>query len=159
MTLAASLCVCRASIVMTAPARSVNAFSSSRTAGISLDFASTATWPRNRTGAVRQGRDQVRGLPVPVFRAADGLAVNRDHQPSAGPRRPGVQPGAEDMVEPVGADQGERAPEGDSSARPRAAPSPVSTSALASAIHYPIAANDLDLAVTAAMPTASRPAS
>ena len=46
MTCAVSLCVCIASIVMTAPARSVNAFSRSRTAGISLDFASTATCPR-----------------------------------------------------------------------------------------------------------------
>ena len=46
MTCAVSLCVCIASIVMTAAARLANAFSRSRTAGISLDFASTATWPR-----------------------------------------------------------------------------------------------------------------
>ena len=46
MTCAVSLCVCIASIVMTAPARPVNALSSSRTAGISFDRASAATWPR-----------------------------------------------------------------------------------------------------------------
>jgi hypothetical protein len=47
----------------------------------------------------------------------------------------------------------------DSSAGPRAAPSPASTSAPASAAHCPIAANDLDPAITAAIPTASSPAS
>ena len=66
----------------------------------------------DRADAVRQGRDQVRGLPVLVLRAADGLAVDRDHQPPAGPHGPGVQPGSEDPVEHVGADQGERAPVG-----------------------------------------------
>ena len=66
----------------------------------------------DRADAVRQGRDQVRGLLFLVLRAADGLAVDRDHQPAAGLRRPGMKPGAEDLVEHVGADQGERAPEG-----------------------------------------------
>ena len=47
----------------------------------------------------------------------------------------------------------------DSSAGPRAAPSAASTSGPASAAHCPIAANDRDPAITAAMPTASRPAS
>ena len=47
----------------------------------------------------------------------------------------------------------------DSSAGPRTAPSPASTSAPASAAHCPIAANDLDPAITAAIPTASSPAS
>jgi hypothetical protein len=41
----------------------------------------------------------MRGFLFPVPGAADGL------------RRPGVQPGANDLVEPVCADQGERAPE------------------------------------------------
>jgi predicted small secreted protein len=45
-----------ASIVRTTPARSENALSSSRTAGISLLFASTATWPRT--------------APMPCARAA-----------------------------------------------------------------------------------------
>ena len=61
--------------------------------------------------AVCQRRDQVRGLPGLVLGAADGLAVDGDHQPAAGPYRPGPQPGAEDLVQPVRADQGERAPE------------------------------------------------
>jgi hypothetical protein len=47
----------------------------------------------------------------------------------------------------------------DSSAGPRAAPSPASTSGPASAAHWPIAANDRAPAATAAIPTASSPAS
>jgi len=66
----------------------------------------------DRADAVCQRRDQVRGLPCLVLGAADGLAVDGDHQPAAGPRGPGVQPGAEHPVEHVGADQGERAPVG-----------------------------------------------
>jgi hypothetical protein len=65
----------------------------------------------NRADAVRQRRDQVRGLPVLAPRAADGLAVDGDHQPASGARGPGVQPGTESLVEDIGADQGERAPE------------------------------------------------
>src|SRR5690242_7253836 len=107
MTWAVSLCVCIASIVMTAPARSVNAFSRSRTAGISFDFAVTAACPEDYADAVRQRRDQVRGLPVPVRGAADGLAVDRDHQPAADLHGPGPQPGAEDLVQHVRADHGE----------------------------------------------------
>jgi hypothetical protein len=68
--------------------------------------------PEDRADAVRQPRDQVRGLPACALRAADGLAVDRDHQPPAGPHRPGVQPRTENPVEHVGADQRERAPEG-----------------------------------------------
>jgi hypothetical protein len=115
--------------------------------------------PEGRADAVRQGRDQVRSLSFLVLRAADGLPVDGDHQPAGGPHGPGPQPGAENLVEQVGADQGERAPEVDSSAGPRSAPSPASTSAPASAAHWPIAANDLDPAITAAIPTASSPAS
>jgi hypothetical protein len=66
----------------------------------------------NRADAVRQCRDQVRRLPCLVLRAADGLAVDGDHEPAAGLHRPGVQPGTEDPVEHVRADQGEGAPEG-----------------------------------------------
>ena len=47
----------------------------------------------------------------------------------------------------------------DSSAGPRAAPSTASTSGPASAAHCPIAANDRDSAITAAIPVASSPAS
>jgi hypothetical protein len=56
MACAVSCWVCIASIVKTAPARSANAVSSSRTAGISFDFSSTATWPRT--------------APIPCARAA-----------------------------------------------------------------------------------------
>jgi hypothetical protein len=47
----------------------------------------------DRADAVGQGRDQVRGLPVLALRAADGLAVDRDNQPTVGADSPGVQPG------------------------------------------------------------------
>jgi len=67
--------------------------------------------PEDRADAVRQRRHQVRGLPVLVLRAADGLAVDGDHQTAADLYGPGPQPGAEDLVEHVRADQGERAPE------------------------------------------------
>jgi len=66
----------------------------------------------DRADAVRQGRDQVRGLPVLVLGAADGLAVDGDHQPAAGLYGSGPEPGAEDPVEYISADQGEYAPEG-----------------------------------------------
>ena len=65
----------------------------------------------DRADAVRQRRDQVRGLPFLVPGAADGLAVDGDHQAAAGPHGPGVQPGAENPVEHIRVDQGERAPE------------------------------------------------
>jgi hypothetical protein len=66
--------------------------------------------PEDRADAVGQRRDQVRGLPGLVLRAADGLAVDGDDQPAAGPHGPGVQPGAKNLVEHIRADQGERAP-------------------------------------------------
>jgi hypothetical protein len=47
----------------------------------------------------------------------------------------------------------------DYSAAPRTAPSAVSTSGPASVAHWPIAVNDLDPAITAAIPAASSPAS
>ena len=82
MACAVSCWVCIASIVKTAPARSANAFSSSRTAGISLRFLVHGDLPEDRADAVRQGRDQVRGLPGLALRAADGLAVDGDDQPA-----------------------------------------------------------------------------
>jgi len=65
----------------------------------------------DRADTLRQGRDQVRGFLFPVPGAADGLAVDRDYQPAAGLRRPGVKPGANDLAGHARADQGERAPE------------------------------------------------
>jgi len=67
--------------------------------------------PEDRADAVRQRRDQVRGLPVLVLRAADGLAVDGDHQPAAGLHCPRPQPGTENPVEHIRADQGEGTPE------------------------------------------------
>ena len=67
--------------------------------------------PEDCADAVHQRRDQVRGLPVLVLRAADGLAVDGDHQPAAGLHRPGVQPGAGNPVEHVRADPGKPTPE------------------------------------------------
>jgi hypothetical protein len=58
----------------------------------------------DRAGAVREGRDQVRGLPGCVLGTADGFSVDGDHQAAAGLHRPGVQPGAENLVEHVRAD-------------------------------------------------------
>jgi hypothetical protein len=44
-----------------------------------------------------------------LFFAPRTVLPSIDHQPPAGLHRPGVQPGAEDPVERIGADQGERA--------------------------------------------------
>ena len=74
--------------------------------------------PEDRADAAGQRRDQVRGLPVPALRAADGLAVDRDHEPTSRPDRPGPQPRAQDPVEDIGAEQGERAPAGGLARRP-----------------------------------------
>jgi hypothetical protein len=63
--------------------------------------------PEDGADAVRQRRDQMRGLPVLVLGAADCLAADRDHQPAADPHGPGVQPGTEGLAEPGGAEQGE----------------------------------------------------
>ena len=67
--------------------------------------------PEDRADPGRQGRDQVRGLPGLVLRAADGLPVDGDDSPAAGLHRPGVQPGTGDPVENIWADQGEGPPE------------------------------------------------
>ena len=143
---------------MTAPARLANAFSSSRPRE-SRRLRGHRHLPEDRADAVRQRRDQVRGLPFLVLRAADGLAVDGDHPPAACLHRPGVQPGAEDPVEHIGADQGEGTPERGLLRRAADRASPASTSGPASAAHCPIAANDRDPAITATIPTASSPAS
>ena len=62
--------------------------------------------------AVGQCCDQMRGLPGLVLRTTDGLTVDGDHQPAAGPPRPRPQPGTENLVKHITVDQGERAPEG-----------------------------------------------
>ena len=104
-------------------------------------------------------RDEVRGLPFLVLRTADGLAVDGDHQPAAGlpalvcSQAPRTRSGISGLT------RANPRRNVDSSAGPRTAPSPASTSGPASAAHCPIAANDLDPAMTAAIPTASSPAS
>jgi hypothetical protein len=107
-----SCCVCIASIVRTAPDRPANAFSSSRTAGISLLFSSTATWPRTTPIPCARAATRCGASPPVPFAPRDGLAVDRDHQPTVGLHCPGPQPGTEDPVGYIGADQGERAAEG-----------------------------------------------
>jgi hypothetical protein len=84
------------------------------------------------------------GLPVPALRAPDGLAVDRDHQPSADLEGPGVCSQAPSTRSSLsGSIMAKARRNVDSSAGPRAAPSPASTSVPASAAHCPIAANDL----------------
>jgi hypothetical protein len=107
---------------------------------------------------VRQGRDQVRGLPVLSLRAPDGLAVDRDDQPAAVLRSPGLEPGTENWSSMSALASANARRKVDSSAGPRTAPSAVRASGPASAAHWPIAANDRDPAITAAVPTASSPA-
>jgi hypothetical protein len=78
--------VCIASIVKTAPARPVNPFSSFRTAGISLDFPSTATWPRTAPiPCARAGRWTPR--PVRAPRPAPPAPPGRHRRPTARSRR------------------------------------------------------------------------
>jgi hypothetical protein len=104
--------VCIASIARTAPARPANAFSSSPHRGDLVALGVHGDLPEDRADAVGQGRGRVRGLPVLVLRSPDGLAVDGDHQPAAGPHSPRPQPGTENLVQHVSADQGERPPEG-----------------------------------------------
>ena len=159
MTCAVSCCVCIAPIVMTAEARLANAFSRSRTAGISLDFSSTATWPRT--------------APMPWARAATrcGALLSLPFAPRtvlpsmAMTSRPAARtalvysqaPGTRSSTS--GLTRANVRRNVDSSAGPRAAPSTASTSGPASADCCPIAANDRDPAITAAIPTSSSAAS
>jgi hypothetical protein len=71
--------------VITAPDRSVNAFSSSRTAGISFDFASAATWPRTAPTPWARAATRCGAFPSLLFAPRTALAVDGDHQPPAGP--------------------------------------------------------------------------
>jgi hypothetical protein len=54
--------------------------------------------PEDGADAVGQCRDQVRGLPVFAFRAADALAVDGGNESAAGPHGPDPQPGAQDTI-------------------------------------------------------------
>jgi len=87
------------------------------------------------------------------------LPSTRDHQSAAGVHGPGQQPGAENPVQRIGADQRERPAErGLLRWASRRAQHGQDLRAGIGA-HCPIAANDLDPAITAAIPTASSPAS
>ena len=97
-----------ASRVITAPARSVKALSRSRTAGISFDFAATATCPSTAPMPVRDSSDQVRRGRVFGAGTADGLAVDRDHQPAGDLGGSGPQPRTQNRAQPVSIDRGER---------------------------------------------------
>ena len=144
---------------MTAPARLANAFSRSRTAGISFDFSSTATWPRT--------------VPMPCARAATRcgafpplLLAPRTVLPSiAITSRPPARTALVHSQAPrtrsstSGLTSANVRRKVDSSAAPRTAPSAARASGPASAAHCPIAANDRDPAITAAIPTASSAAS
>ena len=99
-----------ASIVITAPARSANAFSRSRTAGISFDLTSTATWPRTAPMPCASAATRCGAFPVSSFAPRTVLpSMAITSRPLT--RGPGVQPGSKDLIEHVGADQGESAPE------------------------------------------------
>ena len=159
MTCAVSCCVCMASIVMTAPARSANAFSSSRTAGISLDFSSTATCPRTvpmpcARAATRCGA--FRSLSFAPRTVLPSIAIT-SRPPARTARVHSHAPRTRSSTSALTRANTRR--KVDSSAGPTAAPSASSTSGPASAAHCPIAANDRDPAITAAIPTASSPAS
>ena len=113
----------------------------------------------DRADAVRQRRDQVRGLPVLVLRAADGLAVDGDDQPPPACTALVCSQAPRTRSSTSALTSANARRKVDSSAGPRAAPSAASTSGPASAAHCPIAANDLDPAMTAAIPDGEQPAS
>ena len=159
MAFAVSCWVWSASIVMTAPARSVNAFSRSRTAGISFDFAVTATWPRTVPMPWASAATRCGALPslslaprtaLPSMAITSRLPACTALVHSQAPR---IWSSTSGLI------MANARRKVDSSAGPRAAPRPASTPAPASAAHCPIAAKDLDPATTAAIPTASSPAS
>ena len=147
-----------ASIVMTADARLANAFSRSRTAGISLLFSSTATWPR--TAPIPCARAATRcGAFTPLLFAPRTVFPSMAITSQSPARAALVHSQAPIPGRDIGADQAKARRNVDSSAAPRTAPSTASTSRPASAAHCPIAANDLEPAMTAAIPAASSPAS
>ena len=159
MAFAVSCCVCMASIVITAPARSANTFSRSRTAGISFDLSSTATCPRTMPMPCARAATRCGAFPLLLFAPRTVLPSTAiTSRPPACTalvcsQAPRTQSSASALTSPKARRNV------DSSAGPRAAPSAASTSGPASAAHCPIAANDRDPAITAAIPTASRPAS
>ena len=113
----------------------------------------------DRADPVREGRDQVRGLPGLVPRAADGLAVDSDDQPPLACTALVQSQAPRTRSRTSALTRANARRKVDSSAGPRTAPSTARASGPASAAHCPIAANDLDPAITAAIPTASSPAS
>ncbi len=159
MTCAVSCCVCIASIVKTAPARSVNAFSSSRTAGISLDFSCTATWPRTAPMPCASAATRCGAFPFLFFAPRTVLPSTAitSRPPACTALVYSQAPRTRSSTSALTRANARR--KVDSSAGPRAAPSTASTSGPASEAHCPIAANDRDPAITAAIPTASSPAS
>ena len=146
---------CIAPVVMTAPARPANALGSSRTAGIWSDVSSAAPWPRT--------------VPIPCTSAAAGCgafpflfsAPGTVFPPAAVAGRPpartapvrgqapGTRPGTPALAR-ANARRNVDSP---------AAPSAAGTSGPASPARCPIAANDRDPAITAAIPADSSPAS
>ena len=154
-----SCCVCIASIVRTAPARSANAFSSSRTAGISLLFSSTATWPRTAPMPCARAATRCGAFPSLPFAPRTVLPsmAMTSRPPACTALVQSQAPRTRSSTSALTRANARR--KVDSSAGPRAAPSTASTSGPASAAHCPIAANDRDPAITAAIPTASSPAS
>ena len=159
MTCAVSCCVCIASIVMTAPARLANAFSRSRTAGISFDFSSTATWPRTAPMPCASAATRCGAFPSLFFAprtVLPSMAIT-SRPPACTALVHSQAPRTRSSTSALTRANARR--KVDSSAGPRAAPSTASTSGPASAAHCPIAANDRDPAITAAIPTASSPAS
>jgi hypothetical protein len=159
MTCAVSCCVCIASIVTTAEARLANAFSRSRTAGISLGFSSTATWPRTAPMPCASAATRCGAFPSLFFAprtALPSIAIT-----SRPPARTALvcsqAPGTRSSTSGLTRVNARR--KVDSSAGPRAAPSAASASGPAPTARCPIAANDFEPAMTAAIPTASRPAS
>src|SRR5690348_10173079 len=159
MTCAVSCWVCIASIVITAEARLANAVSRSRTAGISLDFASTATCPK--TAPIPCARAATRCGALPALFLAPRTVLPSMAITSRPPARTALvhsqAPRARSRTSGLTRAKARR--NVDSSAAPRTAPSTASASGPASAAHCPIAANDFEPAITAAIPTASSPAS
>lgn len=64
--------------------------------------------PQHDPGRVVQGRDQMRGDLACGLRAADRLAVDRDHPPPAQQTDPGAHPRPHDSIEHLGVDPGQR---------------------------------------------------
>jgi hypothetical protein len=146
-------------MVTTASARSVNAARRSRTAGISFDFAATATCPRTAPMPCANAATRCGAFPslcrAPRTVLPSTATTNRpvtwaDRVHNQAPR----------TLSSLSASTATNARRNvDSSAAPRAAPSVARASPPASAAHCPIAANDRDPATTAAIPTANRPTS